>query len=79
MLLCVKDSIQYKIRPDLHMEQDFTENIFIEIESQCLNTSKNVIIEYQIPIQIFLIRDYQTFYKKLQKKTNLYILWVITI
>ena len=51
MLLCVKDSIQYKIRPDLHMEQDFTENIFIEIESQCLNTSKNVIIGliYKVP------------------------------
>ena len=50
MLLCVKDSIQYKIRPDLHMEQDFTEN-FIEIESQCLNTSKNVIIGliYKVP------------------------------
>ena len=33
------------------MEQDFTENIFIEIESQCLNTSKNVIIGliYKVP------------------------------
>ena len=33
------------------MEQDFTENIFIEIESQCLNTSKNVIIGliYRVP------------------------------
>ena len=33
------------------MEQDFIENIFIEIESQCLNTTKNVIIGliYRVP------------------------------
>ena len=51
VLLYVRDSIQYKIRPDLHMEQDFIENIFIEIESQCLNTTKNVIIGliYRVP------------------------------
>ena len=51
VLLYARDSIQYKIRPDLHMEQDFIENIFIEIESQCLNTTKNVIIGliYRVP------------------------------
>ena len=51
MLLYLRDSIRYKIRPDLHMEQYFIENIFIEIESQCLNTTKNVIIGliYRVP------------------------------
>ena len=49
MLSYIGDSIQYQNRPDLQMAQNFIENIFIEIEIQCLNTTKD--IEY---IQEFL-------------------------
>ena len=49
VLSYIGDSIQYQNRPDLQMAQNFIENIFIEIEIQCLNTTKD--IEY---IQEFL-------------------------
>ena len=51
VLLYVGDNIQYRTRPDLQMGQDFIENIFIEIESRSLNTTKNVIIGliYRVP------------------------------
>ena len=51
VLLYVRDNVQYRTRPDLQMGQDFIENIFIEIESRSLNTTKNVIIGliYRVP------------------------------
>ena len=51
VLLYNRDSIQYQNRTNLQMTQDFIENIFTEIEIQCLNTTKNVIIRliYRVP------------------------------
>ena len=60
------------------MAQNFIENIFIEIEIQCLNTTKDIIIGL-----IYRVPDYNTFFfnqeqsyilqKNIQKKTNSYI------
>ena len=60
------------------MAQNFIENIFIEIEIQCLNTTKDIIIGL-----IYRVPDYTTFFfnqeqsyilqKNIQKKTNSYI------
>ena len=60
------------------MAQNFIENIFIEKEIQCLNTTKDIIIGL-----IYRVPDYNTFFfnqeqsyilqKNIQKKTNSYI------
>ena len=57
VLLYIGDSIQYQNRPDLLMAQNFIENIFIEIEIQCLNTTKDIIIGF-----IYRVPDYNTIF-----------------
>ena len=39
------------------MAQNFIENIFIEIEIQCINTTKDIIIEF-----IYRVPDSNTFF-----------------
>ena len=52
------------------MAQNLIENIFTEIEIQCLNTTKDIIIEFMILIHSFSIRNNQTFYKKYTKENK---------
>ena len=57
VLLYIRDSIQYQNMPVVQMKQDFIEKIFIEIEIQCLNTTKNVFIGL-----IYIVPDSDTFF-----------------
>ena len=57
VLLYIGHSIQNQNRPDLLMAQNFIENIFIEIEIQCLNTTKDIIIGF-----IYRVPDYNTIF-----------------
>ena len=57
VLLYIRDSIQYQNMPVVQMKQDFIEKIFIEIEIQCLNTTKNVVIGL-----IYIVPDSDTFF-----------------
>ena len=63
------------------MAQDFIENMFIETEIQCLNTTKNVIIGliYRLPDSdtIFFNQEQWDILQKIQKKTNSYLQWMI--
>ena len=69
VLLYIRDSIQYQTRPDLQMAQYFIENIFIEIEIQCLNTTKNVIYRVQdSKIIFFQSGTFRHFTKKNTRK-----------
>ena len=60
------------------MTQDFIENIFTEIEIQCLNTTKNVIIRliYRVPDSntFFSIRNNQTFKKNTKGHKFIYVM-----
>ena len=47
----------YQNMPLVQMKQDFIEKIFIEIEIQCLNTTKNVVIGL-----IYIVPDSDTFF-----------------
>ena len=58
------------------MAQNFIENIFIEIEIQCLNTTKDIIIglsiEYQIII-FFFNQEQSYILQKIYKRKQIHI------
>ena len=47
----IKDSMEYTVRNDLVTFNEYIESIFIEIDKECMNAKKNIVIGVTIEFQ----------------------------